>query len=200
MERKEKRAIRLEISKLLDFKCAECVPQNCNSCDVYTRIRSLANKISPSKERETFTTKLTAQIYSKLRKEGLTRKEIGERYGIDAKRVKNLVDGWRQKGIIKKVNKYNERLKLTKEEYVELSKTMSDIKIAERCGVEKSTIYKNKRKWGLNREQVSKNGTFTKEIYIKMKTKGMSDFNIAVEIGVMPTVIYYHKKRWGILG
>lgn len=198
MDRKTKKVIRLKISKLLDGKCQDCPIQNCDSCEVYKEIRTYAKMIDPTKGREKQETSLTSKIYLQLRKNNIPRNEICEKYGLTQKRLKSLVDSWRQKGEIKRTSK--KRVIVSREEYEEQVKNgLNDLQIAKHFGVHHSTIYKKKQNWALNKEQVTKTGALTKEIYLSMKETGMSDLSIAVEIEIDPSTVSYHKKKWGLV-
>lgn len=105
--------------------------------------------------------------YIKWRNEGKSRAEICELLGIDEKKLHIELVCLRQTGQLPKglIRKKDVPLRLfTKKQYLELSKTHSDIEIAKMWNCERCTISLMRKKWGLPR--LNRKVTFTWEQYM----------------------------------
>jgi DNA-binding CsgD family transcriptional regulator len=187
---------------LLDGKCQDCPTRTCESCPVYKEIRYYADMIDGVKKPKKLITTLTSVIYTKLRNEGKSRKEIALQYDLTEKQVKSLTDIWRQRGEFdgKSIKQTKPHVEIPEKEYLKYKEQgLSDKRIAEIFNVNPKTIDNRKRKWKRNKVSVVKEEKLTKEIYLEMKAQKISDFKIAALLNVNPSVISYHKKKWGLV-
>jgi transposase len=134
---------------------------------------------------------INPEDYIRLRKEGKKRDEICEIFGIEMKVLQTEVQLMRDRGILKKGeidSKVPRRFVLTKEEYLEESKTKSDAQIAREYGVSRITVSVKRYRWGLPPK--NKKVTLSYTEYQIYKEKGMTDKAIEQMLGLTEKTIY----------
>lgn len=191
MDKNEKKALRMELSRLLDN------PEK-NEKRIKEIGRLMLNK-KPMGRPITNTYVVDPKIYIEMRNKGKHQGEIADFFEITLNQLHYEIKKLREKGHFPEGTlKHNARkFMMTKEEYLNCG--LTDDEIRKQYRISRGTLVAAKKKWGVKvRKCVRYNLTY--EEYCGYKAKLMMDKEIAELIGWNKSNLYFVKKRWAAEG